>query len=44
LQQAEADFDPLPFDAQAARAFGPSRAATFPLVLRADRVYDERHT
>jgi tRNA(fMet)-specific endonuclease VapC len=22
LQQAEADFDPLPFDAQAARAFG----------------------
>jgi hypothetical protein len=22
LQQAEADFDPLPFDADAARAFG----------------------
>jgi len=28
VQQAEADFDPLPFDAEAARAFGPI-AATF---------------
>lgn len=27
LQQAEADFDPLPFDAAAARAFGAAAAA-----------------
>lgn len=27
VQQAEADFDPLPFDANAARAFGPVAAA-----------------
>ena len=27
LQQAEADFDPLPFDAAAARAFGPVAAS-----------------
>jgi len=27
LQQAEADFDPLPFDAEAARAFGQVAAA-----------------
>ncbi len=27
LQQAEADFDPLPFDAQAARAFGQVAAS-----------------
>ncbi len=27
LQQAEADFDPLPFDAQAARAFGRMAAS-----------------
>lgn len=27
LQQAEADFDPIPFDAPAARAFGPVAAS-----------------
>lgn len=33
LQQAEADFDPLPFDAAAARAFGQAAAS----LLRAGR-------
>ena len=35
LQQAEADFDPLPFDARAARAFG--RVAAFCGVRAASR-------
>jgi predicted nucleic acid-binding protein len=36
LQRAEADFDPLPFDANAARAFGQVAAS----LRRAGRAYD----
>ena len=41
LQQAEADFDPLPFDASAARAFGGVAASLRRAGRKADvRVYD----
>ncbi len=38
LQQAEADFDPLPFDAAAARAFGQVAASIRRLVVNQLRV------
>jgi predicted nucleic acid-binding protein len=41
LQQAEADFDPLPFDAPAARAFGRVAASLRPVGRKpAARAYD----
>jgi hypothetical protein len=41
LQQAEADFDPLPFDAQAARAFGRVAASLRRSVRKVNaRAYD----
>lgn len=41
LQQAEADFDPLPFDAQAARAFGRVAASLRQAGRKANaRAYD----
>lgn len=41
LQQAEADFDPLPFDAQAARSFGRVAASLRQAGRKADaRAYD----
>jgi hypothetical protein len=40
LQQAEADFDPLPFDAQAARAFGRVAASLRRAGRKTARSYD----
>jgi tRNA(fMet)-specific endonuclease VapC len=40
LQQAEADFDPLPFDAQSARAFGQVAASLRRTGRKTARAYD----